>query len=329
VKIVRMGMNTESIVARFEVERQALALMDHPNIARVFEAGSTDSGRPYFVMEFVEGEKITAYCERHQLTVNERLMLFVQVCNAIQHAHLKGVVHRDIKPSNILVSHDHGVNAPKVIDFGIAKALDPKAFTNPVDTSHDQLFGTPDYMSPEQVDLTGLDVDTRSDIYSLGILLYELLTVTTPFAEHDFRSCGISKVRETLLTAGIEPPSRMLGHMKEDHLRRVASTMKTSGRTLIRQVRGDLDWIVAKATERDRTKRYQTANGIALDVQRYLATQPVTAAPHGNIYLLDKFVRSSSSPDWWFPPPFTSVKNSRFRNRSSCGLRHRRREARN
>lgn len=290
-KIVRLGMNTESVIARFEIERQALALMDHPNIAKVLEAGSTGSGRPYFVMEYVEGEKITTFCDERKLDIAQRLDLFIQVCNAIQHAHLKGVVHRDIKPSNVLVSDSNGTNTPKVIDFGIAKAMDPQAFTRPVETSHDQLFGTPVYMSPEQIDLTGLDVDTRSDIYSLGVLLYEMLVSVTPFAAFDFRSCGMSKVRETLLNARILTPSQTLSALGDPELAEVAAARGCGASHLIKQIRGDLDWIVMKAMERDRSKRYHTVNGLALDVQRYLSHQPVTATPPGKLYLLGKFIR--------------------------------------
>lgn len=289
-KILRSGMNTESVVARFEIERQALALMDHPNIAKVFDAGSTSSGRPFFIMEFVEGEKITTFCDRQELNIGERLNLFIQVCNAIQHAHLKGVVHRDIKPSNIVVRHDHGQNMSKVIDFGIAKALDPNAFEHTAETSHDLLFGTPDYMSPEQVDLTGLDVDTRSDIYSLGILLFELLTSVTPFSECDFPSCGIPKIRETLLNSKVPPPSQTLSRFDPEKLGEIAKARKTTGGRLIKQVRGDLDWIVLKATQRDRTKRYSTVNGLLLDVQRHQMFQPVIAAPPSRLYLFGKFV---------------------------------------
>jgi len=291
VKVVRLGMNTESVVARFDIERQALALMDHPNIAKVFDAGSTTSGRPYFVMEFVEGEKITTFCDERHLDIGERLKLFIQVCDAIQHAHLKGVVHRDIKPSNILVSHGNGLQTPKVIDFGIAKATDPQAFEKAVETSHDQLFGTPVYMSPEQIDLTGRDVDTRSDIYSLGVLLYELLASCTPFEGYDFSSIGVSKMRDILLTARIDPPSQVVGRFDGKRLGEVAAARRIVPSQLSRQIRGDLDWIVLKAMDRDRSRRYPTANGMALDVQRYLMHQPVTATPPSKFYLLGKFVR--------------------------------------
>ncbi|MEO5914063.1 MAG: serine/threonine-protein kinase [Luteolibacter sp.] len=291
VKIVRLGMNTESVIARFEIERQALALMDHPNIARVLDAGSTASGRPYFVMELVTGEKITTYCNRKKLGNVQRLRLFVQVCQAIQHAHQKGIIHRDIKPSNVLVSEQDGIDVPKVIDFGIAKAINPQTFDHAVLTSHDQLFGTPAYMSPEQIDLAGLDVDTRSDIYSLGVLLYELLTSHTPFDREELASYGISKIRHTLLNTEAPRPSITLGKVEKSTLHEVAEERKAGPAQLINSIRGDLDWIVMKAMEKDRARRYQTVNGLALDVLGFLAHQPVTARPPGSLYLLGKFIR--------------------------------------
>jgi serine/threonine protein kinase len=291
VKIVRLGMNTESVIARFEIERQALALMDHPNIAKMFDAGSTASGRPYFAMELVTGEKITSYCDRKKLGIVPRLHLFIQVCQAIQHAHQKGIIHRDIKPSNILVAYQDGIDVPKVIDFGIAKAIESRAFDNPVFTGHDQLFGTPAYMSPEQIDLAGLDVDTRSDIYSLGVLLYELLTSHTPFDGVELASLGISKTRHILMNTVPSRPSLMLGGMEKAALHELARDRKTEPSQLISYVRGDLDWIVMKALEKNRTRRYQTVNSLALDVQRFLRHQPVIARPPGHFYLLGKFIR--------------------------------------
>lgn len=290
VKIVRLGMNTESVIARFDIERQALALMDHPNIAKVFETGATATGRPFFIMEYVEGEKITTFCDEAGWDIRERLKIFMQVCDAIQHAHQKGIVHRDIKPSNILVSGT-GSNAPKVIDFGIAKAMDPEAFSRPVETSHDQLFGTPVYMSPEQIDLTGLDIDTRSDIYSLGALLYEILTSCTLFEGKDFSTCGVSTIRNIILTSKIRNPSQALAELEPDRLAAVAAARKGTPPQLIRQIRGDLDRIVMKAIDRDRTRRYSTVNSMILDVQRYLSNQPVTATPPSRLYLFGKFVR--------------------------------------
>lgn len=291
VKIVRLGMNTESVIARFDIERQALALMDHPNIAKVFETGATGSGRPFFIMEYVEGEKITTFCDDAKWDIEQRLKIFMQVCDAIQHAHQKGVVHRDIKPSNILVSTGTGNNAPKIIDFGIAKAMNPEAFSRLVETSHDQLFGTPVYMSPEQIDLTGLDVDTRTDIYSLGALLYEILTSCTLFEGKDFSSCGVSTIRNIILTSKIRTPAQVLADLEPDRLAVIAASRRTSPAQLVKQVKGDLGRIVMKAIDRDRTRRYSTVNNMILDVQRYLANQPVTATPPSRFYLFGKFVR--------------------------------------
>ncbi|RYD85416.1 MAG: serine/threonine protein kinase [Verrucomicrobiaceae bacterium] len=291
VKIVRLGMNTESVIARFDIERQALALMDHPNIARVFETGATGSGRPFFIMEYVEGEKITTFCDDARWDIEQRLKIFMQVCDAIQHAHQKGVVHRDIKPSNILVSTGPGNNAPKIIDFGIAKAMNPEAFSRPVETSHDQLFGTPVYMSPEQIDLTGLDVDTRADIYSLGVLLYELLTSCTLFEGKDFSACGVSTIRNIILTYKVRTPAQVLADLDPERLAAVAASRRTSPAQLVKQVKGDLGRIVMKAIDRDRTRRYSTVNSMILDVQRYLSNQPVTATPPSRFYLFGKFVR--------------------------------------
>lgn len=291
IKIVRLGMNTESVIARFEIERQALALMDHPNIAKVLDAGAASSGRPYFVMELVTGEKITTYCDVRKLGTVQRLKLFIKVCYAIQHAHQKGIIHRDIKPSNILVAGHDGSDVPKVIDFGIAKAIETQNFGETVFTSHDQFFGTPAYMSPEQIDLAGLDVDTRSDIYSLGVLLYELLTSRTPLDEKALASQGISKIRDTLLNTEVLRPSLMLGEMEKATLQSIAQDRKSEPAQLISYIRGDLDWIALKALDKNRARRYQTVNSLALDVQRFLDYQPVSARPPGRLYLLGKFIR--------------------------------------
>ncbi|GAA5130135.1 serine/threonine-protein kinase [Luteolibacter yonseiensis] len=291
IKIVRLGMNTESVIARFEIERQALALMDHPNIAKVLDAGAASSGRPYFVMELVTGEKITSYCDSKKLGTVQRLHLFIKVCHAIQHAHQKGIIHRDIKPSNILVADHDGLDEPKVIDFGIAKAIESQAFGEKPFTSHDQFFGTPAYMSPEQIDLAGLDVDTRSDIYSLGVLLYELLTSRTPLDGDLLATQGISKIRDTLLNTEIQRPSLMLGEVGRDVLQTVAKDRKAEPTQLVSFIRGDLDWIVLRAMDKNRARRYQTVNSLARDVQRFLEHQPVTARPPGRLYLLEKFIR--------------------------------------
>jgi serine/threonine protein kinase/tetratricopeptide (TPR) repeat protein len=291
LKVIRMGMDTEGVIARFEIERQALALMDHPNIARVLDAGATAAGRPYFVMELVDGEKITSYCDERGLGNAERLTLFIQVCQAIQHAHQKGIIHRDIKPSNILITHHDGLASPKVIDFGIAKATDAQFTGGTPFTAHDQFIGTPAYMSPEQVDMVGIDVDTRSDVYSLGVLLYELLTSRTPFDGKELMNAGISEMRRTLLEAPRPLPSQMLVTTSAESLAEIAACRHVEPNRLVSFVRGDLDWIVMKAMEKNRNRRYQTVNSLAMDVQRFLNNEAVIARPPGNLYLLGKFVR--------------------------------------
>jgi serine/threonine protein kinase len=291
VKIIKLGMDTKSVIARFGAERQALALMDHPNIARVLDAGATDTGRPYFVMELVRGFKITEYCDANELTMQERLELFIQVCHAIQHAHQKGVIHRDIKPSNILVTeHDNGP-VPKVIDFGIAKAIEEPLTDLTLFTSYSQLIGTPAYMSPEQAQMTGADIDTRSDIYSLGVLLYELLTGKTPFDGQELISAGIDNLRQTLRDKEPQRPSTMVTTMVGQELQATAKRRRSEPLKLITELGGDLDWIVMKALEKERPRRYQTANGLAMEIQRYLAHEPVLARPPSRFYLLRKLVR--------------------------------------
>ncbi len=291
LKIIRLGMDTESVIARFAAERQALALMDHPNIARVLDAGATDTGRPYFVMELVRGVKITEYCNSHQLDIPQRLDLFIQVCHAIQHAHQKGVIHRDIKPSNILVTLHNGLPVPKVIDFGIAKATEGRLTDNPVFTAHGQFIGTPAYMSPEQADIHGLDVDTRSDIYSLGVLGYELLTDRTPFDSRQLVEAGLDELRRTLKEQEPPRPSNLLGSLKKEELAQIAALRQAEPAQLISLLQGDLDWIVMKALEKDRSRRYETVNGLAMDVERFLNNEPVIARPPSRLYRLQKLVR--------------------------------------
>jgi serine/threonine protein kinase len=291
LKIIRLGMDTESVIARFEAERQVLALMDHPNIAHVLDAGTTDSGRPYFVMELVPGIKVTDYCNQNNLDTRQRLDLFIQVCHAIQHAHQKGVIHRDIKPSNILITLHDGVAMPKVIDFGIAKATEGRLADNTFFTARDQFIGTPAYMSPEQAEISGLDVDTRSDIYSLGVLLYELLTGRTPFDSKKLMESGMDEMRRTLREREPQPPSTVLTSMGNTELNRVAFQHHAEAPRFISSVKGDLDWIVMKALEKDRRRRYETANGLAMDVQRYLGNEPVMARPPSNFYKFQKLVR--------------------------------------
>lgn len=293
LKIIKPGMDTRSVIARFEAERQALALMDHPNIAKVFDAGATESGRPYFVMELIRGAKITDYCDQKSLTTAERLELFVQVCQAVQHAHQKGVIHRDIKPSNILVTTtEQGAAHPVVIDFGIAKATTCQELTDKTFfTAFEMLIGTPAYMSPEQAAISSVDVDTRTDIYSLGVLLYELLTSSTPFDARNLLQVGLDEVRRVILEVEPVRPSTRLSAMAMAALTTMAQLRHSEPPDLIRAVRGDLDWIVMKALEKDRTRRYETANGLALDVKRFLANEPVSARPPSKLYKLQKTVQ--------------------------------------
>jgi len=294
LKVIKLGMDTKNVIARFEAERQALALMDHPNIAKVLDAGATETGRPFFVMELVRGIKITDYCDQSQLSTVERLKLFTQVCQAIQHAHQKGIIHRDIKPSNILVTINEpgSPGCPKVIDFGIAKATTDQRLTDKtVFTAFEQFIGTPAYMSPEQAMMTNLDVDTRTDIYALGVLLYELLTGTTPFDAKDLMSAGLDAMRRIIHEQEPERPSTRLSTMLEADLTAVAKHRHSEPAKLGPLLRGDLDWIVMKALEKDRTRRYETASGLAMDVQRHLANEPITARPPGAAYRFQKMIR--------------------------------------
>jgi tetratricopeptide (TPR) repeat protein len=290
LKVIKLGMDTESVIARFEAERQALALMDHPNIAKVLDAGASDNGRPFFVMELVRGVKITDYCDQNQLLTRERLELFILVCQAIQHAHQKGVIHRDIKPSNILITVNDGVPVPKVIDFGIAKATQGRLTDRTLFTAFQQFIGTPAYMSPEQAVMTSLDVDTRSDIYSLGVLLYELLTGHTPFDTQELMEAGLDEMRRTIREKEPDRPSTRLSRMPDADLTTVANRRQTNAPKLIHALRGDLDWIVMKALEKDRSRRYETANGLARDVERYMENQPVVARPPSKLYLFQKLM---------------------------------------
>src|SRR5678816_2190329 len=261
LKIIKMGMDTREVVARFEQERQALAMMDHPNIARVFDAGATEHGRPFFVMELVRGIKITDYCDQANLPTAERLALFITVCQAVQHAHQKGVIHRDLKPSNILVTLHDGVPVPKVIDFGVAKATQGRLTDNTVYTQFQQMIGTPLYMSPEQAEMSGLDVDTRTDIYALGVLLYELLTGRTPFDADTFNKAGHDEMRRLIREQEPQKPSTALHTMAQATLTNVALHRASEPPRLIHSIHGDLDWIVMKALDKDRARRYETATG--------------------------------------------------------------------
>ncbi|MBK9090695.1 MAG: serine/threonine protein kinase [Holophagales bacterium] len=289
VKILKPGMDTQKVVTRFELERQALAMMDHPNIARVIDAGATPTGRPFFVMDLVVGAPISEYCDRNGLSIEARLELFAQVCNAVQHAHTKGIIHRDIKPSNVLVSTHDGKPHAKVIDFGIAKAMADRPAGETLFTVDGAMIGTPEYMSPEQAE-GSLDIDTRTDVYSLGVLLYELLTGSTPFSTRELQAAGLAEVRRIIREVDPPKPSTRLGH-SADTLATAAAKRQTAPKRLSAIVRGELDWIVMRALEKDRQRRYPTANALGMDVQRYLGGEPVVAAPPGAAYRVGKFVR--------------------------------------
>jgi len=290
LKIIKPGMDSQQVVARFEAERQALALMDHPNIARVLDAGCTDSGRPYFVMDLVKGIPITEYCDRERLPVRQRLELFVLVCQAVQHAHQKGIIHRDIKPGNVLVTLFDGTPVPKVIDFGVAKATEGKLTAETVVTGFAQVIGTPLYMSPEQAELSGLDVDTRTDVYSLGVLLYELLTGTTPFVQEQLSQVSYDEMRRIIREEEAPKPSSRITTMGQAS-GTVATNRRSDVRTLAHQLKGELDWTVMKAMDKDRRRRYETADALAKDVARYLNHEPVEACPPSALYRFRKFVR--------------------------------------
>ena len=292
LKVIKLGMNTKAVIARFEAERQALALMDHPNIAKVLDAGATDTGRPYFVMELVRGIKITDYCDQNNLSTEERLDLFVQICHAVQHAHQKGIIHRDIKPSNILVTVHDGKPLTKIIDFGIAKATSGQVLTDKtLFTAFEQFIGTPAYMSPEQAEMSTLDIDTRSDIYALGVLLYELLTGRTPLDQEELVAAGLSEMRRIIREKEPLRPSTRISTLEAADQTTVARRRHSEPPQLIHVVRGDLDWIVMKCLEKDRTRRYETANGLAHDILCHLNNEPVLARPPSKRYRFQKMVR--------------------------------------
>ena len=296
LKIIKPGMDTRQVVARFEAERHALAMMDHPNIARVLDAGTTDSGRPYFVMELVKGVPITQYCDEHHLTPRQRLELFVPVCHAVQHAHQKGIIHRDIKPTNVLVAEYDDRPVPKIIDFGVAKAIQQRLSERTMFTDLGQVVGTIDYMSPEQAKLNQLDIDTRSDIYSLGVLLYELLTGETPLDRQRLRSAAFDEMLRIIREE--EPPKPSLRLSSSDSLPSIAANRQIEPKRLSTLVRGELDWIVMKALEKDRSRRYETANGLARDIENHLDDEPVLACPPSAGYRLRKFARRNKRPMW-------------------------------
>ena len=289
LKVIKAGMDSAQVVARFEAERQALALMDHPTIATVFDGGTTPQGRPYFAMEYVKGEPITAYCDRHRLTTKERLQLFTQVCEGVQHAHQKGIIHRDLKPSNVLVSVQGERPVPKIIDFGVAKAASQQLTDRGLFTELGVLVGTPEYMSPEQAEMGSLDIDTRTDIYALGVLLYELLTGSLPFDREELRAAGFAEIQRIIREKEPPRPSARITQLGPASAE-AARNRHTEPRRLVGELRGDLDWITMRALEKDRTRRYQTANALAMDVRRHLANEPVAAGPPSAAYKASKFV---------------------------------------
>ena len=290
LKVIKPGMDSKRIIARFEAERQALALLDHPNIAHVYDAGTTESGRPYFVMEYVKGLSVIEHCDHHKLTIEDRLNLFRQICLAVHHAHQKGIIHRDIKPSNILVSTEDDKAIPKIIDFGVAKAIAQPLTERTLATEESQLLGTPEYMSPEQADMASEDIDTRSDIYSLGVLLYVLLAGVLPFDSDTLRTGGIEHIRQIIRETDPKTPSIRLSKLGDD-ARKVAERRQTEVATLAKCLHRELEWIPLKAIRKERTERYRSASELADDIESYLKGAPLLAGPPSNVYRLKKFVR--------------------------------------
>ncbi|MFC1653184.1 protein kinase, partial [Planctomycetota bacterium] len=290
LKLIKLGMDTKQVIARFEAERQALAMMDHPNIAKVLDAGTTDNGRPYFVMELVRGLPITEFCDTNHLTTQERLDLFISVCQAVHHAHQKGIIHRDIKPNNIMVTLHDGEPVVKVIDFGIAKAVNQQLTEKTVFTRYSQMIGTPEYMSPEQAEMSGLDIDTRTDVFSLGVLLYELLTGTTPFDTEYLLSKGYGEMQRIIREEEPIRPSTKISTLGEV-LTEVAKHRRTSPELLCKLIRTDLDWIVMKTLEKDRQRRYESVSELSADIKRHLDNEPVLAGRPSAAYRIRKFIQ--------------------------------------
>ncbi len=289
LKIIKPGMDSKEVIARFDAERQALALLDHPNIAHVFDAGTTEEGHPYFSMEHVNGLSVTEYCDSQKLSISDRLGLFIQICEAVQHAHQKGIIHRDIKPSNILVASQGDRAVPKVIDFGIAKAITQPLTERTLFTEKGQLVGTPEYMSPEQVQMSAGDIDTRSDIYSLGVLLYELLTGVMPFDPQKLRESGLDDLRRIIREQDPKTPSTRLTSLGE-HAQKIAESRGMNVATLAKRLHEELEWIPLKAMRKDRTRRYRSASELADDIRNYLTGIPLIAGPESRTYRLKKFV---------------------------------------
>ena len=288
LKLIKTGMDSRGVLARFDAERQALALMDHPNIARIYDGGLTPAGQPFFVMELVQGVPLTEYCDRQRLTVKARLELFVAVCQAVQHAHQKGIIHRDLKPGNVLVTEVDGRPTPKVIDFGVAKATEVK-LTDMSFADVGAIVGTPAYMSPEQADPSSMDIDTRTDVYALGVMLYELLTGSPPIDAKQFQRGAILEMLR--MVREVDPPRPSTKLSTADALPNIAANRSIEPARLAKLLQGELDWVVMKALEKDRTRRYETANGFARDIQRYLADEVVEARPPSRGYRLKKFVK--------------------------------------
>ena len=296
LKVIKPGMDSHAVIARFEAERQALALMDHPCVAKVYDGGLTPEGRPYFAMEYIKGLPITEHCDRHRLSLNQRLELFIRVCEAVQHAHTKGVVHRDLKPSNILVEYEDSKSTPKIIDFGVAKALNQRLTEATIFTEQGHLIGTPEYMSPEQAEMSGQDIDTRSDIYSLGVVLYELLTGSRPFEPDTLRQAGLAEIQRIIREIEPQKPSTRLSSLASrpgdpSNATRVAQSRRTELRSLQGILRRDLDWVAMKCLEKDRERRYDTANALAMELRRYLENEPVLAGPPSLSYRAGKFIK--------------------------------------